>query len=103
MSYKPFTTKYTWPIIDDIKEYLEETNEDQTTLDTLDLCHLIGEIEKLNDKNRELFNKNKQLKSQLQQKENIIKEVRERLYYEETNVESLQEDILTILDKESKK
>lgn len=79
MSYKPFTTEYTWKIIDDIKEYLEETNKDQTTLDTLDLFHLIGEIEELNDKNRELFNKNKQLKTQLQQKENIIKEVREKL------------------------
>ena len=49
MSYKPFTTKYTWEIIDDIKEYLKETNKEQTTLDTLDLCHLIGEIERLNN------------------------------------------------------
>ncbi len=49
MSYKPFTTNYTPQIIKDIKEYLEETNEDQTTLDTLDLCHLIGEIERLNN------------------------------------------------------
>ena len=49
MSYKPFTTEYTWQIIDDIKEYLEETNKDQTTLDTLDLSHLIGEIERLNN------------------------------------------------------
>ena len=49
MSYKPFTTEYTWQIIDDIKEYLEETNKDQTTLDTLDLCHLIGETERLNN------------------------------------------------------
>ena len=49
MSYKPFTTNYTWQIINDIKEYLEETNKDQTTLDTLDLCHLIGEIERLNN------------------------------------------------------
>ena len=49
MSYKPFTTNYTWQIIDDIKEYLEETNKDQTTLDTLDLCHLIGEIEELKE------------------------------------------------------
>lgn len=65
MSYKPFTTNYTWQIIDDIKEYLKETNKDQTTLDTLDLCHLIGEIEELNDRNRELFNKNKQLKKEL--------------------------------------
>ena len=55
MSYKPFTTYYTWQIIDNIKEYLEETNKDQTTLDTLDLCHLIGEIEELNNRNRELF------------------------------------------------
>lgn len=49
MSYKPFTTEYTYQIIDDIKEYLEETNKDQTTLDTLDLCHLIGETERLNN------------------------------------------------------
>ncbi len=80
MSYKPFTTEYTWQIIDDIKEYLEETNKDQTTLDTLDLCHLIGEIEKTNDRSRELFNENKQLKFQLQQKENIIKEAKEYVY-----------------------
>lgn len=49
MSYKPFTTKYTRQIIDDIKEYLKTTNKDETTLDTLDLCHLIGEIERLNN------------------------------------------------------
>lgn len=27
MSYKPFTTEYTYQIIDDIKEYLEKTIE----------------------------------------------------------------------------
>lgn len=26
-TYKPFTTEYTWQIIGDIKEYLEETNK----------------------------------------------------------------------------
>jgi len=106
MSYKPFTTYYTWQIIDDIKEYLEETNKDQTTLDTLDLCHLIGEIEELNDRNRELFNKNKQLKSQLQQKENIIKEVREYMkkilkeYMRNENESIIARKVLEILDKE---
>lgn len=49
MNYEIFTTKYTPQIIDDVKEYLKETNKEQTTLDTLDLCHLVGEIERLNN------------------------------------------------------
>ena len=89
MSYKPFTTKYTWEIIDDIKEYLKETNKDQTTLDTLDLCHLIGEIERLHS---------------------IIKEVRELLESKKhcerlfggVEGKNFTEKALEILEKENK-
>ena len=74
MSYKPFTTEYTLQIIDDIKEYLEETNKDQTTLDTLDLCHLIGEIEKLNNRNRELFAEKNKLNNIINELEKWVEE-----------------------------
>jgi prefoldin subunit 5 len=82
VSYKPFTTEYTYQIIDDIKEYLEETNKDQTTLDTLDLCHLIGEIERLN---KQIEEYQKTLDETISKKidlENIIKEVREYIEHE---------------------
>jgi hypothetical protein len=47
VKYNPFTTDYTPLIIDDMKEYLKRINNSEATIDTLDLCHLIGEIERL--------------------------------------------------------
>lgn len=53
IKYKPFTTNSTSMIIDDIRQYLLQTSNDQTTIDTLDLCHLIGEIERVNKNNKD--------------------------------------------------
>lgn len=49
MKYRPITSRYTPEIINDLEKYLESTDNTQTTIDTLDLCHLLGEIERLND------------------------------------------------------
>lgn len=52
--------------------------------------------------NQELKKENKQLKDQLQQKENIIKEVREyanNIMFETKAEEKIQDDILEILEK----
>ena len=52
--YKPCTTPYTKTIINDIRRQLESTRKDQWTIDVLDICHLIGMIDKLTKENEEL-------------------------------------------------
>jgi len=76
--YEPFTTNYTPKIIQAIKDTIVTTEKDQLTIDTLDLCHLIGEIERLKEIIRQLDIKNLELTT-------IIKEVRE--YIEENQEE----------------
>lgn len=49
MIYKPLTNNSTSLIIEDIKEYLKGDLPSQVTIDTGDLPHLIGEIERLNN------------------------------------------------------
>lgn len=59
MRYRPFTNRHTKHIVQTIKENIEFCNIDQITIDTLDICHLIGRIEQLEDKNYKLRIKNK--------------------------------------------
>lgn len=47
MNYKPFTNDNTKEIIKEIKDNLPNINKSIISIDTLDLCHLIGEIERL--------------------------------------------------------
>lgn len=47
MIYKPLTNNSTPLIIEDIREYLKEDLPSQVKIDTGDLAHLIGEIERL--------------------------------------------------------
>ena len=63
MNYKPFTNDNTKEIIKEIKDNLSNINKSIIAIDTLDLCHLLGEIERLN---------------------NIIKDIKSQLDYLET-------------------
>lgn len=49
MKYKPFTTDSTDEIINDIKYNLSNIETSQISIDTLDVCHLLGKIERLNN------------------------------------------------------
>jgi hypothetical protein len=46
--YKPYYGPYTRKIIADTRYWLEHTDKDQVVLDTLDICHYLGEIDRLN-------------------------------------------------------
>ena len=58
MIYKPLTNKSTPLIIEDIRECLKEDLPSQITIDTGDLPHLIGEIERLNNDIKVLLKEN---------------------------------------------
>ena len=47
VKYKPISNKYTPIIIQEFRDWLNETRDSQTTIDTLDICHLLGEIDRL--------------------------------------------------------
>lgn len=49
MKYKPFTTDCTEEIIKEIKYNLSNIEKSQISIDTLDVCHLLGKIEKQNN------------------------------------------------------
>lgn len=49
MNYKPFTNDNTKEIIKEIKDNLPNINKSIIAIDTLDLCHILGEIERLNN------------------------------------------------------
>ena len=52
--YKPITNQYSMLIVNNIKDYLKTTNKNRITIDTLDICHLIGIIDKLIEENKEI-------------------------------------------------
>ena len=51
---KIFVNENTDYLIKDIRKYVKNTNESQTNIDTLDLCHMLGKIEYLEEKKRSL-------------------------------------------------
>ena len=77
MIYKPLTNKSTPLIIEDIRECLKEDLPSQITIDTGDLPHLIGEIERLNNDIKVLLKENENKEKVIKAQDNIIKEVRE--------------------------
>ena len=55
ISYEPFITQYTDEIINDIREYLKNHHFDTIAIDTLDICHLIGKIDNLQEEKQRLL------------------------------------------------
>ena len=64
MSYELIYNKYTKQVVSDLKDYLSRTKESITYIDTLDLCHLIGCIEHLEDKLSNIIREIELLKTQ---------------------------------------
>lgn len=59
--YKPVVTEFTENIIEDYRKYLKGKCESQTTIDTEDICHFIGEIDCLREENYKLKEKLKRI------------------------------------------
>lgn len=49
MKYEPIYNENSDELINDIREYIGKTNNDITNIDTLDICHLLGKIDNLNN------------------------------------------------------
>lgn len=50
--YNVIYNKYTDNLLNDVYDYLIETEKDITEIDTLDLCHFFGKIEYLEKENQ---------------------------------------------------
>ena len=77
--YNPCTSKYTKGIIKDIENYLEFTNNSITTIDTLDLCHLVGAIKQRDRKIKSLQTDNFRLSTKCDNALEILKTTNESI------------------------
>ena len=69
INYESFITQYTDEIINDIRKCLKNHHFDTIAIDTLDICHLIGKIDNLQEEIARLKRRNKKLKEQYKKEE----------------------------------
>lgn len=87
IKYEPFYNENSDELINDIRNFLKITTEDQITIDTLDICHLLGKIDNLQEENKEILTKWLKLNQLIDNKEDYI-----------TNLEEKVDDLENILE-----
>lgn len=98
MKYKPFTTDSTEEIIKEIKHSLPNIEKDQITIDTLDICHLLGEIERLQENIGNYVNIVLHDRKEIDRLNNIINKI-DKMLGADTHCENIYYAIGVLLNK----